>query len=48
MTAQQAGRYQLAAIRLRYRLNGKERVGEGISAVFTLCAANPKPESCAE
>jgi hypothetical protein len=49
ITANQAGRYQLDAVRLTYRLNGgAEQVGTGIDAVFIVCAADPKPDECVQ
>lgn len=49
ITADQAGRYQLDAVRLTYRLNGgAQQVGEGIDAVFIVCADDPKPDECVQ
>ena len=49
ITADQAGRYQLDSVRLTYRLNGgAEQVGEGIGAVFIVCADDPKPAECVQ
>jgi hypothetical protein len=46
MVADAPGRYQLTGVRLRYKLNGAERVGEGIDTIFTLCADSSEPEDC--
>ena len=44
MTPEQAGTYQLTGIRLRFRTNGGvEQVREGISTLWTVCAADPSP-----
>jgi hypothetical protein len=49
ITAREPGRYQLTGVRLRYRVNdGAERIGEGIDVIFTVCADNRAPASCAE
>jgi hypothetical protein len=50
LRASKAGRYDLKAVRLTYRLNGgEERVAEGADVVFTLCAADPLlPPGCEE
>ena len=49
ITAQQAGRYQLDAVRVTYRLNGgTDEIGEGIDTVFILCADDPKPTECVQ
>lgn len=49
ITADQAGRYQLDSVKLSYRLNGgAEQVGEGIGAVFIVCADDPKPQECVQ
>jgi hypothetical protein len=49
ITAAQAGRYQLDAVRLTYRVNGgQQQVGEGIDAVFIVCAGDPKPAECVQ
>ena len=49
MTASKPGRYELIAVRLRYRLNGgTEQTREGIDVEFTICADDPKPEDCTE
>lgn len=46
MTPEQAGTYELTGIRLRFRTNGGfEQIREGISTVWTVCAADPVP-SC--
>jgi len=46
MTADQAGTYQLTGVRLRFRTNGGfEQVREGITTLWTVCAADPLP-SC--
>jgi hypothetical protein len=47
LTAHRPGRYEITNVRLRYRLNGgAEQVGEGISVVWAVCAADPAPTSC--
>jgi hypothetical protein len=49
VTASRAGRYQMTAVRLSYRLNGgHERVAEGADVIFTLCAGRPLPAGCEE
>ena len=49
ITAHEPGRYELTAVRLRYRLNGgDDQVREGIDAIFTVCADDPEPASCHE
>jgi hypothetical protein len=49
ITAQRPGRYELDNVRLHYRINGgSERVGDGISVVFVVCADDPKPARCDE
>lgn len=41
------GHHQLTGVRLRYRLNGgDELVGEGTDVIFTVCGADPAPQSC--
>jgi hypothetical protein len=48
-TAQQPGRFEVTNVRLRFRLNGgPEQVGEGIDAVWTVCADDPAPADCPE
>ncbi len=37
------GRFVVSGLRLTYRVNGDERVGEGIETVFTVCADDPEP-----
>lgn len=42
ITPEHAGTYQLTGIRLRFRVNGGfEQVREGISVLWTICAADP-------
>lgn len=49
LTANVPGRFVLSAVRLRYRINGgAEQVHEGIEVVVTVCADDPKPETCEE
>jgi hypothetical protein len=49
LTALRPGRYDISNVRLRYRLNGgRERVGEGIDVVWTVCADDPAPTDCPE
>ena len=49
MTATEPGRYELTAVRLRYRINGgAEQTAEGISVVLTVCADDPAPADCPE
>jgi hypothetical protein len=46
MTPTSAGTYELTSVRLRFRVNGGgERVREGISVNWTVCADDPAP-SC--
>jgi hypothetical protein len=46
MTPATAGTYQLTGIRLRFRVNGGgERIREGVSVIWTICADDPAP-SC--
>ena len=47
LTPRSAGTFSLSSVRLHYRINGlPEQVKEGISVVFTICAADPAPVSC--
>jgi hypothetical protein len=47
LTAKTTGTFSVTAIRLHFRLNGgPEQVKEGISKLFTLCAADPAPKDC--
>jgi hypothetical protein len=47
LTPNSAGTFTLTNVRLHYRLNGgSEQVNEGLSVVFTICAADPAPASC--
>jgi hypothetical protein len=47
LTAQRPGRYELTAIRLRYRVDGDhERVATGIGVSWTVCADDPAPSEC--
>jgi hypothetical protein len=47
LTPRSAGTFTLANVRLHYRLNGgSEQVKEGVSVVFTICAADPAPADC--
>ena len=47
LTPHSAGTFTLANVRLHYRLNGgSEQVKEGVSVVFTICAADPAPSAC--
>lgn len=47
LTALRPGRFDISNVRLRYRLNGgRERVGEGIDVVWTVCAEDPAPTDC--
>lgn len=46
VTASKPGRYLITAIRLRYRLSGTEREGEGTDVVLTVCADDPAPTDC--
>lgn len=49
MSASQPGRYTLAAVRLRFTLNGgREHVTEGIDVMPTICVDDPKPADCPE
>jgi hypothetical protein len=49
LTAHRPGRFEIANVRLRYRLNGGgEQVGEGIDVVWTVCADDPAPGDCPE
>lgn len=49
LTPTEPGRFVLSAVRLRYRINGgAEQVHEGIGTVVTVCADDPKPETCEE
>jgi hypothetical protein len=49
LTASRPGRYEITDVRLRYRLNGgPEQVGQGIDAVWTVCADGPAPATCPE
>ena len=49
LTPHSAGTFTLANVRLHYRLNGgSEQVKEGVSVVFTICAADPAPVDCEE
>ncbi|HET9435401.1 MAG TPA: hypothetical protein VFO50_00955 [Candidatus Limnocylindrales bacterium] len=49
LMADAPGRYEVTAIRLRYRLNDDVvRVREGIDVVMTLCVEDPAPETCPE
>ena len=44
ITAERMGQFDLTLLRLRFRLNdGPEQVGEGISTIVRICAADPKP-----
>jgi hypothetical protein len=47
MTPPKAGIYQLTGVRLRFRVNGGgERVREGLSVNWTVCADDPAPTNC--
>jgi hypothetical protein len=47
MTPTKAGIYQLSGVRLRFRVNGGgERVREGVSVNWTVCADDPAPTNC--
>lgn len=47
LTASRPGRYELASVRLTYRINGgAATTGEGISVLFAVCADDPKPADC--
>jgi hypothetical protein len=47
LTPRSAGTFSLTNIRLHYRINGlPEQVKQGISVVFTICAADPAPAGC--
>jgi hypothetical protein len=47
LTSHSAGTFTLENVRLHYRLNGgSEQVKEGISVIFTVCAADPAPADC--
>jgi hypothetical protein len=47
LTPDQAGIFELTAIRLRYRINGgAEQAREGISVLWTVCADDPAPTTC--
>ncbi len=46
VTALEPGRYVITAVRLRYRLSGTEREGEGTDIVLTVCAGDPAPTDC--
>ena len=47
MTASRPGRYKVTDVLLRYRLNGgSEQTGQGIDAVWTVCADDPAPATC--
>lgn len=49
ITADRPGRYELATVRLRYRINGgNERSGEGIDVALTACVDEPAPATCEE
>ena len=49
LIAARPGRYEVTAIRLRYRINGgEERTGEGTDVVWTVCADDPAPADCPE
>ena len=44
VTPTAAGTYRLDAVRLRFRINGGgEQVREGITTIWTVCAADPAP-----
>ena len=47
LTPRTAGTFSVTGIRLHFRLNGgPEQVKEGISQLFTVCAADPAPANC--
>lgn len=46
VTASEPGRFKITAVRLRYRLSGTERQGEGTDIVLTVCADDPAPSDC--
>ena len=46
VTASEPGRYMITAVRLRYRISGTEREGEGTDIVLTVCADDPSPTDC--
>jgi len=47
LIASRPGRYEVTDVRLRYRLNGgPEQTGQGIDAVWTVCADDPAPANC--
>ena len=46
VTASEPGRFVITAVRLRYRISGSEREGEGTDIVLTVCAADPAPTDC--
>jgi hypothetical protein len=46
VTASKPGRYMITAIKLRYRISGTEREGEGTDIVLTVCADDPAPTDC--
>ncbi len=49
LTSEMAGRFELTAVRLRYRLNGGEvRTGEGITVPWSVCVDRPAPSECPE
>ena len=49
ITATKPGRYELTAVRIRYRLNGAPaQFEQGIDQTLTVCAGDPKPVDCNE
>lgn len=46
VTASEPGRYVITALRLRYRISGAEREGEGTDIVLTVCVDDPAPTDC--
>jgi hypothetical protein len=47
LTARRPGRYEIDALRLRYRLNGgTEQTREGTDVVLVVCADDPASSEC--